>query len=98
MSPYNHRMITSILGRVSAGEDLSMADMELAIGKIMDGACSEGEIATLLTALAHKGETVEEIAGAAKAMRAHMTPIASSRTGVFGYLRHRRRRLAAIQR
>ena len=33
--------------------------------------------ACLLTALAAKGETVDEIAGAAEAMRRHMTPIRS---------------------
>ena len=75
-------MITHILGRVSGGEDLSLDDMRLAISHIMSGECPEGEIATLLTALAHKGETVEEIAGAAAAMRAHMTPVRSSRTGI----------------
>ena len=56
--------------------------MQSAIGQIMSGQCSESEIATLLTALAHKGETVEEIAGAAAAMRQHMTPVQSSRTGI----------------
>ncbi len=35
------------------------------------------QIALLLTALAAKGETVEEVAGAALAMRRHMTPIRS---------------------
>ena len=75
-------MITSLLGRVSSGEDLSRDDMQSAVSHIMSGDCPEGEIATLLTALAHKGETVEEIAGAAAAMRAHMTPINSSRTGI----------------
>lgn len=75
-------MFTALLGRVSAGEDLSFDEMRAAIGHIMQGACSEGEIATLLTALAAKGETVDELAGAAAAMREQMTPIRSRRTGV----------------
>ncbi|RIK76176.1 MAG: anthranilate phosphoribosyltransferase [Planctomycetota bacterium] len=72
----------SLLGRVSAGEDLSGEAMTAAIGAVMSGQCSEGQIGLFLTALAAKGETAEEVAGAARALRAHMTPI-----------RHRRQRL-----
>lgn len=75
-------MLESILGPLCAGEDVSREQIRTAIGLIMDGEVPEGEIATLLTALAQKGETVEEIAGAAAAMREHMTPIKSHRTGV----------------
>jgi anthranilate phosphoribosyltransferase len=45
----------------------------------MDGVCDEDSIARLLTGLHQKGETVAEVAGAASAMRRHMTPIRSSR-------------------
>ncbi len=69
--------ITSLLGRVSAGEDLSREEMAFTIGQVMTGACSEAEIGLLLTALAAKGETVAEVAGAATAMRANMTSISS---------------------
>lgn len=72
-------MIEATLGRVVAGEDLSMDEMSAAIEAIMQGRCGEGEIATLLTALRAKGETVEEVAGAAAAMRKFMTPIRSDR-------------------
>ena len=75
-------MIEDILGRVSGGQDLSMGEMTGAIEAIMQGLCSQDEIAMLLTALRAKGETVAEIAGAAAAMRRHMTPIHSERTGV----------------
>jgi anthranilate phosphoribosyltransferase len=67
----------TILGRVSAGESLSMAEMAAAMNAIMDGRWSEPEIGLFLTALAAKGETVEEVAGAAMALREHMTPIRS---------------------
>ncbi|MBA3480353.1 MAG: anthranilate phosphoribosyltransferase, partial [Pirellulales bacterium] len=67
----------SLLGRVSAGEDLSAAAMTVAMDAIMSGTCDEGQIGLFLTALAAKGETAEEVAGAARAMRAHMTPIRS---------------------
>lgn len=69
--------LTSILGRVAAGEDLSREEMTATIGQMMIGAWTEEQIGLLLTALAVKGETVAEVAGAAAAMRAHMTPIRS---------------------
>jgi anthranilate phosphoribosyltransferase len=72
-------VIEATLGRVVAGEDLSMDEMSAAIEAIMQGQCGEGEIATLLTGLRAKGETVEEVAGAAAAMRKFMTPIRSDR-------------------
>ncbi len=68
---------TSLLGRVTGGEDLSREQMTEAISRVMTGGCDEGEIGLLLTALRAKGETVEEVAGAAAAMRRHMTPIRS---------------------
>jgi anthranilate phosphoribosyltransferase len=49
--------------------------MTAAMNAIMSGACDEGQIGLFLTSLAAKGETAEEVAGAAAAMRAHMTPI-----------------------
>jgi anthranilate phosphoribosyltransferase len=55
-----------------------MDEMSAAIEAVMQGRCSEGEIGLLLTGLRLKGETVEEIAGAAAAMRRQMTPIRSS--------------------
>jgi anthranilate phosphoribosyltransferase len=68
---------TMILGRVAGGDNLSLEEMSSAIDSIMQGQWSEAEIGLLLTALAAKGETVDEIAGAALAMRRHMTPIRS---------------------
>ncbi len=69
--------MNSLLGRLSAGEDLSRGEMTDAISQVMTGGCSEQQIALLLTALRAKGETVDEVAGAAAAMRQHMTPIRS---------------------
>ena len=51
--------------------------MSAAIDAIMRGEWTDEQIGLLLTALAAKGETVDEIAGAAAAMRRHMTPIRS---------------------
>ncbi len=69
--------INHLLGRLSAGEDLSRDEMATAIGQVMTGAWNEQQIGLLLTTLAAKGETVAEVAGAASAMRANMTPIRS---------------------
>lgn len=67
----------SLLGLVSAGQDLTTEQMRTAIGRIMTGGCAESEMESFLTTLAAKGETVQELAGAAAAMRANMTPILS---------------------
>ena len=72
-------MIDPIIQRVTAGEDLSMQETADAMDHVMSGSCSEVEIAQLLTALHEKGETTDEVAGAAEALRRHMTPIKSSR-------------------
>ena len=61
--------------RVRCGENLSMDEMSSLIDTIMQGQCGDDEIGGLLLALREKGETVEEVAGAASAMRGHMTPI-----------------------
>lgn len=75
-------MIEQTLGRIAGGEDLSMEDTSRAIEAIMLGLCTDAEIGLLLSGLHLKGETVEEIAGAAAAMRRHMTPIRTRRQGV----------------
>ncbi len=75
-------MFESILGRLAAGENLSMAEMSAAIEEVVAGRTSEGEIGLLLTALRAKGETPEELAGAAAALRRHMTPIRTTSVGV----------------
>lgn len=49
--------------------------MTTAVGQIMDGHCSDAEIASFLTALRCRGESVGELVGAARAMRERATPI-----------------------
>src|SRR5688572_17875920 len=68
---------TSLLGRVTAGDDLDRRAMSAAMTHIISGLADEGAIGLFLTALAAKGETAEEVAGAAEVMRAHMTSIRS---------------------
>jgi anthranilate phosphoribosyltransferase len=74
--------ISTILGQVAGGNDLSLDQMSAAIDSMMRGEWAEDEIGLLLTALAAKGETVDEVAGAAAAMRRHMTPIRSRHTAI----------------
>ena len=73
-------MIEAAIELVEAGQDLPMDQVAAAMGRIMEGRCAADEIARFLAALHRKGETVAEIAGAATALRQHMTPIRSSRT------------------
>ncbi len=67
---------------MAAGYDLSQDEMTEVIDLVMSGQVPENEIAVLLTVLRAKGESPEEIAGAAVAMRRHMTPIRTRRTGL----------------
>jgi anthranilate phosphoribosyltransferase len=74
--------IDVVLGRVTGGQNLSFDEMSNTMDAIMRGEWTEPQVGLLLTALAAKGETADEIAGAAAAMRRHMSPIRSSRTGI----------------
>jgi anthranilate phosphoribosyltransferase len=74
--------INAAVERVESGRNLSMQDMRAVMDRIMDGQCGENQIARLLSGLHNKGETVDEVAGAAAAMRGRMTPIRSRRTGL----------------
>ena len=61
--------IPALLRGVLGGTDLSADEMADAIGAIMDETLSPVRAAALLAALAAKGETVDEVVGAARAMR-----------------------------
>ncbi|HYZ16693.1 MAG TPA: anthranilate phosphoribosyltransferase [Candidatus Acidoferrum sp.] len=58
-----------ILRALIAGVDLSQAETASVIGGIMDETITPVRAAALLAALAAKGETVDEVVGAARAMR-----------------------------
>ncbi len=55
--------------KVILGEDLLREEAQGAMNCIMSGGATDAQIASLLTALSIKGETVEEITGFAKVMR-----------------------------
>jgi anthranilate phosphoribosyltransferase len=63
------------IGRVAAGRDLSEDESASAIEAILGGAATAAQIAALLVALRMKGETVAELTGAVRAMRAHVVPV-----------------------
>lgn len=62
-------MLKDLLAKVSAKENLTYDEAKAAIEEIMSGECSQALISAFLTALAMKGETEDEIAGAADGMR-----------------------------
>ena len=59
----------ALLRRVLGGGHMDAGEMAATIGAIMDETLSSVRAGALLAALAAKGETVEEIVGAARAMR-----------------------------
>ncbi len=67
--------VMAALGRIASGQGLSEAEAEAAFAAILRGEASEGQIGALLMGLAVRGETVAELAGAVRAMRAAMRPV-----------------------
>jgi anthranilate phosphoribosyltransferase len=68
-----------VIQRIRSGENLDVGEMSSIVDRMMCGTVAEPEIADLLLALREKGETVQEVAGAARALRQHMTPIRTQR-------------------
>lgn len=62
-------MIKEAIGKVVLGEDLSRREAEETMRCIMEGIATDAQIASFITALRIKGETVEEITGFTKIMR-----------------------------
>ena len=56
---------------------LAADEAEAAFGAMLDGRLAADDIAQFLVALSDRGETASEIAGAARAMRARMIPVAA---------------------
>jgi anthranilate phosphoribosyltransferase len=62
--------INEAIKKVIDRQSLSTIEAEAVLEQIMTGQCFESQIAALLTALRMKGETVEELTGFARVMRA----------------------------
>ncbi|MBX9595153.1 MAG: anthranilate phosphoribosyltransferase [Roseomonas sp.] len=64
-----------ILARLAQGERLAESEAEAAFGMIMAGEATPAQIAGLLMAMRVRGETVAEMTGAVRAMRARMIAV-----------------------
>jgi len=62
-------MFTEKLRRITRREDLDSSEMAQMIDEIFSGNLTDAQIGAFMAALATKGETYEELAGAANAMR-----------------------------
>ncbi|MDP2921228.1 MAG: anthranilate phosphoribosyltransferase [Candidatus Omnitrophota bacterium] len=68
-------MIKEAIGKVVDGFDLTREEMISCMNEIMTGEATQAQIGSFITALRLKGETVEEITGAAIVMREKATKI-----------------------
>jgi anthranilate phosphoribosyltransferase len=72
-------MIHAALNRLLDGHDLTRDEASEAMGSIMRGEATPAQIAGFLVALRAKGESADEIAGCADAMRAHALAVRPQR-------------------
>ena len=72
-------MIHELMAHVLDGHDLTRAQAHDAMQEIMSGDATQAQIAGFLIALRAKGETADEIAGCAEAMREHVLPVQPQR-------------------
>lgn len=68
-------MLKPYIQKVINHQNLSAEEAEAAMGIIMDGQATDAQIGGYLVGLRMKGETVEEITGCARSMRAHAAPV-----------------------
>ena len=74
-----HPVLTNAIDRLAQREDLSVEEAEEVLGLVMDGEASDTQIAAFLVALRTKGETPDELAGLAHAMRTHAARVETGR-------------------
>ena len=67
--------IQEALARLLDGKDLTREEARDVMGSVMAGEATQAQIGGLLVALRVKGETADEIAGCAEAMRAHVLAV-----------------------
>lgn len=72
MTPPQHEIdIQQVIQKVVDGHELNLDEATSAMNAIMTGQVTDAQIGALVTGLRMKGETVDEIAGFAQAMRNH---------------------------
>jgi anthranilate phosphoribosyltransferase len=69
------KMIKEAIARVVEGNNMRESEMMEVMDEIMEGKATPAQIASFMTALRIKGETVEEVTGAARIMRQKATRI-----------------------
>ncbi|MCA6108016.1 anthranilate phosphoribosyltransferase [Bradyrhizobium cenepequi] len=74
--------LKSIIGKVASGATLTREEAASAFDSMMSGEATPSQMGGLLMALRVRGETVEEITGAASAMRSKMLRVSSPRDPV----------------
>jgi len=67
--------VKEILAKLIQRKDLTQPEAEAGMSKIMSGEATSAQIAAFITAMHLKGETPDEIAGCARAMRAKVLPV-----------------------
>ena len=75
-------MIQGALADLLDGKDLGRARCREVMGEIMSGDATPAQIGGFLVALRLKGETADEIAGCAEAMREHVLRVHPARTDI----------------
>jgi len=75
-------VIQAAIQKLLEGDDLTRDEAREVMAQIMGGEATPAQISGFLVALRAKGETADEIAGCAEAMRAHVLPVAPSRDDV----------------
>ena len=76
-------MIREAIAKLMEGKDLSFDMTKEVMGEIMDGNATDAQIASFITALAIKGETIDEITACAQVMRAKGVKLDTSGLDVF---------------
>jgi anthranilate phosphoribosyltransferase len=69
--------VRAALAAVIEGRSLGLDEARLAMGSVMDGEATPAQLAALLVALRMRGETVDELAGFASAMRERVLRVAA---------------------
>jgi anthranilate phosphoribosyltransferase len=70
--------IRSAIAALVAKRDLNETEMESVVSEMMQGKATPAQIAAFLVALRIKGERIDEVVGAARVLRRHVTPVTTN--------------------
>ena len=69
--------LRSLVQKVSTGASLTRTEIQIALGAMISGEATPAQMGAFLMAMRVRGETVEEITGAAEFLRAHMAGVSA---------------------